>query len=102
MVASAAEWERKVLETFFDGERLIRIPAKRKKRDVILRWLQQQFVPGTEYPEAEVNRILRRHHPDCATLRRELFEAGYLHRQGGGGVYWRDVDSSRRSDRPAG
>ena len=30
-------WERKVLDTFLDGERLVRIPAKRKKRDVVLR-----------------------------------------------------------------
>ena len=84
-----ADWEKKILETFLDGERLIRIPAKRKKRDVVLRWLQQRFDSGVEYPEAEVNRILREHHPDCATLRRELFESGYLHRRGGGGVYWR-------------
>ncbi len=83
------DWERKVLDAFLDGERLIRIPAKRKKRDVVLRWLREEFEPGVEYPEAEVNRILRAHHPDCATLRRELFESGYLRRRGGGGVYWR-------------
>ena len=92
MVTEWADWERKVLDAFLDGERLVRIPAKRKKRDVILRWLLQEFEPGVEYPEAEVNRILRRHHLDCATLRRELFEFGYLHRQGGGGVYWRSED----------
>ncbi len=89
MTVKWEDWERKVLDTFLDGERLIRIPAKRKKRDVVLRWLQGKFEPGVEYPEAEVNRILRAHHPDCATLRRELFECGYLHRRGGGGVYWR-------------
>jgi len=81
-----------VLDTFLNGEELTRIPAKRKKRDVILRWLKQRFEPGILYPEAEVNRILRKHHPDCATLRRELFEFGYLHRQGGGGDYWRTED----------
>lgn len=89
MTVEWEDWERKVLETFLDGERLIRIPAKRKKRDVVLRWLQEEFEPGVEYPEAEVNRILRVHHPDCATLRRELFEFGYLRRRGGGGAYWR-------------
>jgi hypothetical protein len=89
MPTEGPEWEQKVLDAFLDGERLIRIPAKRKKRDVILRWLLREFEPGVEVPEAEVNRILRRHHPDCATLRRELFESGYLHRRGGGGTYWR-------------
>ena len=92
MVTEWTDWEQKILDTFFDGERLIRIPAKRKKRDVILRWLREKFEPGIEYPEAEVNRIVRRYHADCATLRRELFEPGYLHRQGGGGVYWRPTD----------
>jgi len=89
MAREWSDWEQKVLDTFLDGERLIRIPAKRKKRDVVLRFLQREFEPGIEYPEPEVNRILRRYHPDCATLRRELFESGYLHRCGGGGAYWR-------------
>jgi len=91
------DWERKVLDAFLDGERLLRIPAKRKKRDVILRWLLQRFEPGVRYPESEMNRILRQHHPDCATLRRELFESGYLHRRGGGGAYWRDEGDSAPS-----
>jgi len=92
MTVEWEDWERKILDTFLDGKRLIRIPAKRKKRDVVLRWLREEFERGVEYPEAEVNRILRTHHPDCATLRRELFEAGYLHRRGGGGVYWRSEE----------
>ena len=86
------DWEKKVLDTFLDRERLIQIPAKRKKRDVILRWLLEDFEPGVEYSEPDVNRILRSHHRDCATLRRELFESGYLHRQGGGGAYWHATD----------
>jgi len=89
MAWEPSDGERKVLAAFLDGDRLIQIPAKKKKRDVVLRWLQQRFEPGIEYPEAEVNRILRRHHQDSATLRRELFEGGYLHRWGGGGAYWR-------------
>ena len=89
MATEWTDWEKKVLDIFLGEERLIQIPAKRKKRDVILRWLLQDFEPGVEYPEPEVNRILRRYHPDCATLRRELFESGYLHRRGGGGAYWR-------------
>jgi len=92
MTVEWEDWERKILDTFLDGERLIRIPAKRKKRDVVLRWLREEFEPGVEYPEAEVNRMLRVHHSDCATLRRELFESGYLHRRGGGGVYWRSEE----------
>ena len=70
------------------GERLKEIPASRKKRLVVLRWLAGQFAPGVRYPEAEVNAILRRHHEDAATLRRELVSdaCGLLQRERG--VYW--------------
>lgn len=67
-------WERKVLRDFFDGQRLKEIPASQKKRLVILHWLAQQFALDTEYTEAQVNDLLRRHHADVATLRRELIE----------------------------
>lgn len=80
-------WERKVLSSFFEGERLKEIPASRKKRTVILNWLAGLFEPGERYPERRVNEIIQRHHPDCATLRRELIGAGLLAREAG--VYWR-------------
>src|SRR5215472_1474109 len=47
-VADTAEdaWERKVLRDFVVGERLKEIPASRKKRSVILRWLVGRFDVG--------------------------------------------------------
>lgn len=81
-------WERKILRDFFVGERLKEIPASRKKRLVVLRWLARQFAPGVRYPEAEVNEILRRHHDDAATLRRELVSDAYRLMQRERGVYW--------------
>ena len=80
-------WERKVLRDFFEGERLKEIPASRKKRGVILRRLAHEFQPGTRYRETEVNDVLKRHHADPATLRRELVGAGLLQRTQS--VYWR-------------
>ena len=80
-------WRRKVLRDFFDGERLKEIPASRRKRDVILDWLVKQFDPDRRYPEAEVNAIIKRHHPDFATLRRELIGRKWMDREGG--FYWR-------------
>lgn len=50
-------WERKVLHDFFDGPRLKEIPASRKKRSVILKWLARQFEPWVEYTERQVNEI---------------------------------------------
>jgi DNA-binding transcriptional ArsR family regulator len=80
-------WERKVMRDFFEGERLKEIPASRKKREVILRFLADQFENDKQYPEKEVNRIIGRHHPDFATLRRELIGAQLLKREAG--IYWR-------------
>ena len=85
--AGDAAWERKVLRDFFDGERLKDIPASRKKRSVILRWLAGRFDPKRRYPEREVNEVIKRHHEDSATLRRELVGAGLMQREGG--IYWR-------------
>lgn len=76
-------WERKVLRDFFAGERLKEIPASRKKREVVLRWLAARFEPEVSYPEAEINARLLQHHPDFATLRRELIGHGLMAREAG-------------------
>ncbi len=92
-VASIAEsvvgepWERKVLQTYLIGDQLTKIPETRKKRDVILNWLATQYEEGVRYPEAEVNAIIKRYHPDTATLRRELIGNKLMQRENG--VYWR-------------
>lgn len=85
-VASNA-WEQKILGDFFDGQRLKEIPASRKKREVILRFLAERFQTDKKYAEKEVNTIIGKHHPDFATLRRELIGARLLTREAG--VYWR-------------
>lgn len=84
------EWESKVLKNYMEDECLKEIPASRKKRLVILKWLASQFEVGVNYPERTVNEILKRHHPDCATLRREL--VGYQLMQRENGVYWRPTE----------
>ena len=54
----AEAWQRKVLRDFFEGERLKEIPASRKKREVVLRWLANRFPTGVRYREVEVNQLL--------------------------------------------
>lgn len=76
-------WERKILNDFLEGEKLKEIPASRKKREVILRWLVDKFQFDREYPEKEVNQMIMRHHPDFATLRRELIGAKLMDRKSG-------------------
>src|SRR5258707_35521 len=84
---NADAWERKVLRDFFDGPLLKEIPASRKKRSVILRWLAKLFDPDTHYSEVQVNEIIKRHHPDASALRRELISEHLLAREQG--MYWR-------------
>lgn len=80
-------WEAKILHDFVDGETLKEIPASRKKRQVILAWLVGKFAADARYPESQVNEIIGRHHPDFATLRRELIASKLMARDNG--VYWR-------------
>lgn len=63
------------------------IPAKMAKRLVVLDHVAQAFPIGESWPEAEVNDVLRRFHPDVAALRRYLVEAEFLDRRDG--RYWR-------------
>ena len=79
--------EQGVLGRFFRGEQLVEIPAARGKRLVILERLALDFEPGVRYPEAEVNAMLQRYHPDYAALRRHLVDEGFLDRHAG--EYWR-------------
>lgn len=76
-----------VLRSFVVDGRLERIPAPRGKRRVVLDWLSTKFEPGTVYPEAEVNFIIGKVHPDVAALRRYLVDEEFLERRDG--FYWR-------------
>jgi len=78
-----AAGDDKVLANFVKGGRLTQIPAQPAKRLVILRWLAEQFEPGREYPEREVNDLLRPINEDYAALRRLLVDHGLLTREAG-------------------
>jgi hypothetical protein len=77
-------YDRNVLHNFLRSDgRLKAIPAQRRKRMVVLRHLATFFRLGRRYRESEVNRILKRFHPDTATLRREMVGEGLLQRAAG-------------------
>jgi len=84
--------EEKVLDAFITADgTLATIPASRRKRAVILAWLVRGFAEDRTYTEAEINEALKRRHPDCATLRRELVGHGMMDRHDG--VYQRQPES---------
>ena len=86
--AGADASDAKVLQGFVaaDGS-LKQIPASRKKRGAVLRWLMRDFAASRRYTEAEVNEALQAHHWDSATLRRELVGHRMLARKDR--IYWR-------------
>jgi hypothetical protein len=81
------EEEEAVLRRYFVGGRLREIPAKHSKRLFVLNRLAMEFEVGVRYPEKRVNEMLKRFHPDHATLRRYLVDEGMLSRERG--EYWR-------------
>ena len=72
------------IRNFVDASGTVtQIPASRKKRRFVLVWLTEQFDRDRAYTEAEINRVLKRHHEDCATLRRELVGYRMMAREAG-------------------
>ncbi|WP_134774548.1 DUF2087 domain-containing protein [Ornithinimicrobium flavum] len=81
--ATADATADKALRTFFDGDRLRSIPTRRRARAAVLMHLLTRFERGRDYPEREVNDILRTAHEDVSTLRRELVDYRWLVRADG-------------------
>ena len=75
-----------LLNCFQDGK-LVYLPEKFGKRQIVLEEIAQAFEPGTRYAEAEVNMVLRDLYPDYAALRRYLIDSAFLSREDG--FYWR-------------
>ena len=77
------EYRRKVLEAFFDGDRLRSIPVQRKKKLIVLRKIAEKFTPGQVYTESELSGIIAEIHPDYCTIRRDMVSEGILTRENG-------------------
>lgn len=84
----AQSWEDKVLGVFLQPDGLFsKLPASRRKRQVLLKWLVEQLDEDRRYPESEINQFLQTRHWDSATMRREMVDYRMLAREKG--VYWR-------------
>ena len=82
-------YERKVFRTYVDGQRITQVPTVRRKRDILLRWLAEDFDEGIQYTEKQVNAIIKKRHADTAYLRREMIGLKLLDRERDGGTYWK-------------
>ena len=87
----------RVLGTFFRGGRLTKMPAQKRKRDVVLEELAALFTPGAEYSEPQVDAAISTVYADYCLVRRLLVDEGYFRRQAG--VYGR-TDKPARQELP--
>jgi DNA-binding transcriptional ArsR family regulator len=73
---------RALAEVRTPGGRLRGLPAPRRKRLTVLRWVLEHFERGRIYPELEVRRILMdlAHEPE--EILKALLEEGWMRRQG--------------------
>jgi biotin operon repressor len=82
------EYDRKVLKDFFHSDGSLRqLPMQRRKFLAVLRHIVQDIEPGREYTEKQINALLKRRHPDTASLRRGMVDLHLMQRKAG--VYWR-------------
>jgi DNA-binding transcriptional ArsR family regulator len=96
-LAPRGDADARVLENFVDADGKLRsIPASRRKRLVVLKWLVRKFEEGKRYPEAKLNATIQEHHWDSATLRRELVGHRMMAREKS--VYWRLPEQDWRGD----
>src|SRR6476646_7276535 len=76
--------QEKVARAFLRDGRLVSIPAKPSRRDLLLPLvLDQCFPEDRDYEEKEVNMRLALLHPDVAALRRYLVDERLMTRDAG-------------------
>jgi hypothetical protein len=74
----------KVLRAFVRDGRLVSIPAKPKKRELLLPYIVEVCFPeDRDYEEKEVNQRLALLHRDVAALRRYLVDGKLMTRESG-------------------
>lgn len=83
---SAGDPRAKVIETFFDGDTLLSIPAKRSKKEIIFEEILRRLPPPRSdgsYTERQLSKHIERHHSDFCTIRREFIMGRYMTRDRG-------------------
>jgi hypothetical protein len=81
----------RTLRAFVRDGRLTGVPARDRKKRIVVRWLRDAAFPDAgPWPEPEVNMRIALVHPDVSALRRYLVDAGLLVRDAG--TYRRGTD----------
>jgi hypothetical protein len=89
----------KVIRAFVRDGRLVSIPAKPSKRELLLPWLLDECFPeDRDYEEKDVNQRLALMYPDVSALRRYLVDAKLMTREQG--IYRRSAPRSNDTRKP--
>ena len=73
-------YREEIINRFIVDGRLISIPSQKKKLEIVISYIAEQFELGKEYTEREVNRMLVDYHDDFCTIRRDLIGFGFMER----------------------
>jgi hypothetical protein len=94
--------QEKVVRAFIRDGRLVSIPSKPSKRELLLPVILDRCFPEDRpYEESEVNSRLGWLHPDVAALRRYLVDGGWMTREAGTYRRTRRMASVEPDDSPA-
>lgn len=74
------KYRQSVIDAFFEYGRLKALPAQRKKREVVLRYILEPLEKGKSYTEQEMNEHIVRYNDDYCTIRREMIAFGLVKR----------------------
>ncbi len=78
----------KVIKNYFIDSKLKMIPAREKKKIIVLQEIVKTFEKNRKYKREELNSILKDIYSDYASLRRYLIEYGFMERTSDGREYW--------------
>ncbi len=80
------KYKKDVLSNFFRYGKLTNLPTQRKKREIVLQRIAEDFSRGQTYTEKQVNEIIHKYHEDHCTIRREMIAFGIMERDHE--IYW--------------
>lgn len=75
--------KRRVLNAFFDGPTLRRIPAQRRKKEIVFEEILRRLPARGSFKEAQLSQLIKKIHPDFCTIRREFIMGRYMERRDG-------------------
>lgn len=77
------KYRDKVIQSFFQYDKLIEIPVQNKKKQIVLERIVESFEKDRNYTEKEVNLIISDFYDDFCTIRRDLVGFGLMERKDG-------------------